>query len=378
MKRFCAEMGLFWVTFGVLLTHFTAHATEHDLTCHAIIQPSGKYVLADSAITPKLGVANLGTSPEYNFYVHLLSLDTLFGDTVYAESVLVNSINAYPDSIEVELPDWTPEGLCKDSFSRYYNIQVYETIGVTRMITDEDHSNDTLRDTVTSLWMHNVGVTDLEIDPDPTTPPDRYSVGACITFTATVENFGFSPELDVPIRLEVWDRTASPDTLVWQNTQLISVLNWCGDTSGNVCTVEVFFPVFTIPSDNAFLVVSQSIMEDDQCLTDNEIVRYIGHECEALIEGKNIKPALDISTNIGNNENKILFAISNPCSVQLDVFDASGRFVCNLYNDPCSAGAHSLTWDGKDLRGRKVPSGAYFVRMKAGEYNKCGKLLIVR
>lgn len=383
MKLFCTELGLFWVTFGVLLTHFPAHATEHDLTCYAIIQPSCKYILADSTITPTLGVANLGSSPEHNFYVHLLIRDAEWGDTFYAESVLVRSINSYPDSSQIEFAEWTPEGRCKEiwndgPFGRY------EMLGFTRLTTvdyDDYPSNDTVKDTVVALLAHDVGVTDVILTPEPEEPPCHYSVGAQIIVTATVENFGWNLEHDVPVKLSIWDRYADPDTLLWENIQMITTLGWRGNTLDNPFTFEVPFPVFTVPSMNWLQVSSVVELANDLCRDDdNGPVCNIYYGPDPCGEGvEETKSTLQYSLNILDGAgHSILYTLPLPSWVRLDVFDASGRFVRNLYNDPCSAGAHSLAWDGKDLRGRKVPSGAYFVKMQAGTFTASSKLIVIK
>jgi hypothetical protein len=42
------------------------------------------------------------------------------------------------------------------------------------------------------------------------------------------------------------------------------------------------------------------------------------------------------------------------------------------------AGVYTLTWDGRDQRGRMSPNGIYFCTMKAGDYNSGKKLVISR
>jgi hypothetical protein len=47
------------------------------------------------------------------------------------------------------------------------------------------------------------------------------------------------------------------------------------------------------------------------------------------------------------------------------VFDATGRLVRTLLDGPLDAGAHSVTWDGRDTAGEGVASGVYFLRMQS-------------
>ena len=49
--------------------------------------------------------------------------------------------------------------------------------------------------------------------------------------------------------------------------------------------------------------------------------------------------------------------------IELAIFDAAGRFVRSL---PAASGSGSIMWNGEDNSGRKVSSGVYIVRLKAG------------
>jgi hypothetical protein len=41
-------------------------------------------------------------------------------------------------------------------------------------------------------------------------------------------------------------------------------------------------------------------------------------------------------------------------------------------------GAYSVTWDGRDARGRLLGSGVYFVRLKTGDHSATEKLVLQR
>jgi flagellar hook assembly protein FlgD len=49
------------------------------------------------------------------------------------------------------------------------------------------------------------------------------------------------------------------------------------------------------------------------------------------------------------------------------VFDVMGRKVCELLSEDATSGRKSIVWDGRDGSGRSVSSGAYLVRLEAGE-----------
>ncbi|MFH1688642.1 MAG: C25 family cysteine peptidase [Candidatus Eisenbacteria bacterium] len=65
-------------------------------------------------------------------------------------------------------------------------------------------------------------------------------------------------------------------------------------------------------------------------------------------------------------------------SVDIAVFDVAGRLVTTLYSGHHESGTHSVTWDGRDDRGRDVASGIYFVRLDAREFQASGKMILLK
>jgi flagellar basal-body rod modification protein FlgD len=46
------------------------------------------------------------------------------------------------------------------------------------------------------------------------------------------------------------------------------------------------------------------------------------------------------------------------------IADAAGRAVRRLETAHLPAGSHALAWDGRDDRGRALPAGSYYVRVR--------------
>jgi hypothetical protein len=63
--------------------------------------------------------------------------------------------------------------------------------------------------------------------------------------------------------------------------------------------------------------------------------------------------------------------------VSLDVFDATGRRVHTLYHGVAGGGRISLSWDGRDGRGRSLRSGVYFLRMTAGDLTRVRRICLL-
>jgi photosystem II stability/assembly factor-like uncharacterized protein len=72
----------------------------------------------------------------------------------------------------------------------------------------------------------------------------------------------------------------------------------------------------------------------------------------------------------------VSYRVPTESRVALEVFDLSGRFARTLVSRIQKPGAYSAHWDGTDDRGRKLPSGVYFVRLVAGEFRTACKLLM--
>jgi len=58
-------------------------------------------------------------------------------------------------------------------------------------------------------------------------------------------------------------------------------------------------------------------------------------------------------------------ATTSPAATRLRVIDPQGRVVRQLVNEPLPGGPHTVEWDGRDGRGRVLPSGLYLLRLDA-------------
>lgn len=59
------------------------------------------------------------------------------------------------------------------------------------------------------------------------------------------------------------------------------------------------------------------------------------------------------------------FSLSAHGRARLSVLDLRARQIRMLVEDEFSAGPHVRTWDGRDSRGRRAPSGLYFIELEA-------------
>ena len=65
--------------------------------------------------------------------------------------------------------------------------------------------------------------------------------------------------------------------------------------------------------------------------------------------------------------------------VTLTVYDLLGRAVVTLVDESKPAGAHAVTWNGRNTAGRPVASGIYIYRLTAGPgFTQSRKMLLLR
>lgn len=79
-----------------------------------------------------------------------------------------------------------------------------------------------------------------------------------------------------------------------------------------------------------------------------------------------------------NPTTTISYALPQAVHVQVQIFDLNGREVKKLVDRVCSAGVHSVVWNGTDEAQQKVSSGIYICRFNAGEVVLNRKLILAK
>ncbi|MBN2423858.1 MAG: VCBS repeat-containing protein [Calditrichaceae bacterium] len=115
----------------------------------------------------------------------------------------------------------------------------------------------------------------------------------------------------------------------------------------------------------------------------NDLRLMIGAK-EKLEEAlRNIVPAkFTVGQNFPNPFNpETTIPIATPADdfITISIFNVLGQKVVDLYNGSVSPGRHFYTWDGRDIAGKRIPSGIYFyqIRSKSGQ-NVVGKMILMK
>lgn len=77
------------------------------------------------------------------------------------------------------------------------------------------------------------------------------------------------------------------------------------------------------------------------------------------------------------SDTAVRFELPSSSNVRLDVVDVVGRLVRSLVDGPKPAGAHVVSWDGRDRSGANAATGVYAVRLQAGESVLVRKMVIL-
>lgn len=79
-----------------------------------------------------------------------------------------------------------------------------------------------------------------------------------------------------------------------------------------------------------------------------------------------------------NPRTTISFELREALSLNIDLYDLSGRRVVELGHGTFSAGPHSLVWEGRDDSGQEVGAGTYLLRLSAPGISARQKLVLLK
>jgi hypothetical protein len=79
-----------------------------------------------------------------------------------------------------------------------------------------------------------------------------------------------------------------------------------------------------------------------------------------------------------NPETMVGFDIAQAGQVNVSVYNYKGELVTTLVNEPKNRGSYSIKWNCSNQNGQTVTSGIYFIVMKADNYSKVVKALMVK
>lgn len=79
-----------------------------------------------------------------------------------------------------------------------------------------------------------------------------------------------------------------------------------------------------------------------------------------------------------NPVTRIDFAVPNPGTVSLKIYDITGRLVKTLASENLGEGYHQVLWNGTDGRGRPVAAGVYIYTLTGAGFSESRKMVLMK
>jgi hypothetical protein len=119
---------------------------------------------------------------------------------------------------------------------------------------------------------------------------------------------------------------------------------------------------------------------DSSARSPNEGIVIVGR---SAIEEETAKPPqkfqlLQNYPNPFNAQTMITYHLPKASHVRLQIYNPLGQIVRVLEDGMKEGGIHSVTWDGRDHHGQIVPTGIYFCRFEAGDFNFYQKMILIQ
>ena len=89
----------------------------------------------------------------------------------------------------------------------------------------------------------------------------------------------------------------------------------------------------------------------------------------------------DLAQNYPNPFNPtttVRYQVPEQADVRIVIYDLLGRRVRTLVDTPHDAGFHTTLWDGRNALGQRVASGIYIYRMRANQFVRTRKMVLLK
>jgi hypothetical protein len=123
------------------------------------------------------------------------------------------------------------------------------------------------------------------------------------------------------------------------------------------------------------------VWQDGAWVNEMRCVYVCGSGSGILSESEQGPVAYSLAQNYPNPFNAstvIRYSLDRGSPVTITVYNLLGQTVTVLDEAYRAAGVHETTWDGADRSGHAVPSGIYFYRLAAGEFNEVRKMVLLK
>ena len=145
-----------------------------------------------------------------------------------------------------------------------------------------------------------------------------------------------------------------------------------------------------LTSENETLILGFEVSDPKSSQkTELEIITANLNEGLILVDLSNnqlsLNPNVPTSTELFQNypnpfnpETRIDYQLQEKTKVTIEVFNMVGQKIKTILNQEQNSGYHSVIWDCRDEAGKQLGSGVYLYRLKAGNYAKTRKMLVMK
>jgi hypothetical protein len=102
-----------------------------------------------------------------------------------------------------------------------------------------------------------------------------------------------------------------------------------------------------------------------------------GVEITSPIDRLSMIKLLPNTPNPFNKTTTITYQLTTSGRVTIKIFNIAGQAIKTLVDGYKSNGMFKEVWNGRDEAGKRVSSGAYFIKLQVGECSKTGKMLLI-
>ncbi|MGB6067423.1 MAG: FlgD immunoglobulin-like domain containing protein, partial [Desulfomonilaceae bacterium] len=146
-----------------------------------------------------------------------------------------------------------------------------------------------------------------------------------------------------------------------------------------------FYVDFQVPNDKAYTGMEARIhiysLFTGTVYFDDMTIQKTSAPTAVSDLGKLVPAQFQVFQNYPNPFNPtttISYALPNPTSVRVVIYDVLGREVRTLVNGEQQSGVHNIIWNGLNNSGQQVASGTYIYRVKAGDNVQVKKMLFLK
>ncbi len=292
----------------------------------------------------------------------------------YTFDSLANYTGFYDWNLEVTLSSW-PEKVTEVGIS-VAKLKFY--------IKNSDGSADIILNSEGD-YQHTYEFT----GPDPSNPdPENDFDLANVSYDST------GGDASLPVQMASLIATASQEngiTVLWRTeseTNCAGFHVWRSETEEGLydcITTEMIAGQGNQSSATEYLFVDQHVADDvvywykvEEISTDGES-QFFGPI--SVVGVSPVPKTFNLSSNYPNPFNpktRFDYQIPDMCDVFISIYSILGQEIKTWIFENQEKGYYSLEWDGKDGRGKNVPSGVYLLRMQTAEFSKMRRMTVIR